>query len=67
MTAPGGTTYTLARDGDPLEQYTWTAFLSRAWPSYQTYWQRCVVPLTKRPKPGIEIHWLPKVNLSLER
>jgi len=45
-------TYSLAADGDALEQRAWKAFLASDFPSYATYWLRSVVPLTKRPEPG---------------
>ncbi len=44
--------YTLAVHGDPVEREAWSTFLERDFPSYQTYWLRSVVPLTKRPEPG---------------
>jgi hypothetical protein len=47
-----GRTYRLASDGDALEQRAWYAFLARDFPSYEEFWIRSVVPLTKRPEPG---------------
>jgi hypothetical protein len=44
--------YSIASDGDAIERRDWNAFLHRDFPSYQTYWLRSVVPLTKRPQPG---------------
>jgi len=42
----------LAVHGDPVDREAWSTFLESDFPSYQTYWLRSVVPLTKRPEPG---------------
>jgi hypothetical protein len=44
--------YTIAEDGDSVERAAWAAFAARDFPSYETYWLRSVVDLTKRPEPG---------------
>ena len=41
--------YTLAQHGDPFERHYESLFISRAFPSYERFWQRFVVPLTNRP------------------
>jgi hypothetical protein len=42
-------TYTLIEHGDALEQTCYPLFLQAEFPSYETFWQREVVPLTNRP------------------
>ena len=42
-------TYTLATDGDSLEQWATAAFLGTEFPAYQSFWLKHVVPLTNRP------------------
>lgn len=42
-------TYTLVKDGDEVEQATYSEFIATDFPSYETFWQRRVVPLTNRP------------------
>lgn len=42
-------TYTLERDGDPVEQKYWDRFLRDEFPSYETVWLNYVVPVTGRP------------------
>jgi hypothetical protein len=42
-------TYTLIPDGDDLEQTCYHLFLQQEFPSYETFWQRRIVPLTNRP------------------
>ena len=44
---------------DSLEQNAWRDFVATDWPSYETYWIRSVVPLTKRP---LGITFRPKVE-----
>lgn len=41
--------YTIAKDGDDFERAAWTSFLQADFPSYETFWQLCVVPLSNRP------------------
>jgi hypothetical protein len=45
-------TYTLEKDGDPVEQTAWGLFVRDEWPSYETVWREYVVPITRRPDPG---------------
>jgi hypothetical protein len=40
----------LERDGDAREQRWWHLFLRTDFPSYETAWQRYIVPVTKRPE-----------------
>jgi hypothetical protein len=44
--------YSLAEDGDPVEQRAWVEFLAKEFPTYETFWLQAVVPLTKRPEAG---------------
>ena len=41
--------YTIADHGDDFERAAWVSFLQAEFPSYQSFWQRHVVPLTNRP------------------
>jgi len=43
-------TYTLQADGDGIEKALYTLLISPRFPSYETFWQKFVVPLTNRPK-----------------
>jgi len=42
-------TYTIAKDGDVHERRLWASFAESEFRSYETFWQRRVVPLTHRP------------------
>ena len=42
-------TYTITHDGDGFEKLAWSSFLAAEFPSYETFWQRHVVPLSNRP------------------
>jgi hypothetical protein len=43
-------TFTLIKDGDDLEKTCFPLFLRDEFPSYETFWQQKVVPLTNRPE-----------------
>jgi len=45
-------TYTLERDGDPVERKYWDLFLRDEFPSYETVWANYVVRVTGRPDHG---------------
>jgi hypothetical protein len=45
-------TYTLEKDGDPVERKYWNLFLRAEFPSYETVWADFVVPVTGRPDHG---------------
>jgi hypothetical protein len=48
-------TYTLERDGDPVEREYLDLFLRDQFPSYETVWAKYVVPVTGRPDhPGFK-------------
>ena len=43
------TEFRLAIDGDATEQQAWPLFIQSSFPSYETFWQKRVVPITRRP------------------
>jgi len=43
------TDYRLATGGDDIEKACWSLFLQQDFPSYETVWQKRVVPVTTRP------------------
>jgi len=53
--------YRLAIDGDRLEKYYWGLFIQNYFPSYEVFWQKYTVPLTKRPD---SIHFRRNEELS---
>jgi len=44
-----GSSYTLAKDGDNIEQACSRTFLHSEFPSYEEFWLRFVIPVTNRP------------------
>lgn len=54
-------TYTLAADGDKIEQSGWSLFGKGKFPNYEIFWQRYIVPLTNRPT---DIHLSPTATLE---
>ncbi len=56
--------YRLAIDGDDREKRAWSLFLQSEFPSYERFWLKHVVPLTKRPA---SIHLKDDATLGAER
>jgi hypothetical protein len=45
---PQSQPFTLAVDGDPIEQRYWHAFIARRFPSYERFWLAAVIDVTRR-------------------
>jgi hypothetical protein len=56
--------FTLARDGDSVEQGAWFAFLARHFPQYERFWQSFVVALTERINDRANISFRPQKELD---
>jgi hypothetical protein len=41
--------YTLLNDGDGVEKSLYQPFIQPRFPSYEVFWQKFVIPLTRRP------------------
>ena len=55
--------YRLAIDGDVYEKSAWNLFLQSAFPSYEAFWLKHVIPLTTRPR---DIHFKDDAALAAE-
>jgi hypothetical protein len=53
--------YQLATDGDWYEQHYYPFIIQREFPSYETFWQKFIIPLTRRPA---DIHFKDDIELA---
>jgi hypothetical protein len=56
--------FTIATDGDQVEQQWWQQWTATHFPSYETFWVSRTVPLTYRAKQRIDVRFQTTAELA---